>query len=249
MADLAAFETACDSGEVHEFELTGAKLVDPIHDVVFTDCHFMDVQFTCDELSLCKFIDCTFQKVTFNSVELNDCVFEQCRFYDADTESGCEFKFASLPGTCFRHCDLSMCRFSRANLYRVEMLECQAQGTDMSQISAESDIGGKVTLYDLTINQSNFAYSDFSGADIQSAVINECRLIHSDFSGANLTETDLKPNELHGITATRLTLRGADLRGSGLDGLDVRDIDMTGVIIDSAQQRVLLEAIGLIVKD
>lgn len=249
MGSKAEFEAQLETGEVHEFSLDTVRLLEPLYDAVFTDCTFTDVEFICEEITQCKFLDCTFLRCKFNSLKIADCSFEQCRFYDQDSEQGCEFRFSSFAGTTFRQCDLSMNNFSRSNLYRTEIRNCQAQGSDMSHITAESDIGGKVSLYDLTITESNFAYSDFNGAELESAIITQNRLIHSDFSSANLSEAELTENEMHGLTASGLTLRGADLRGSGLDGLDVRDIDLTGVMIDTAQQRVLLETIGIIVLD
>ena len=142
-----------------------------------------------------------------------------------------------------------MANFFQSQLYRLQVLHCQVQGADFSHTSAVSNISSNVVLRDLNISESNFAFSDFTGANLESGSICQSRLIHSDFSGANLTDAILTNNELHGVTASGLTLTGADLRGSGLDGLDIREIDMSGVTIDCNQQPVLLEAIGIKVTD
>ena len=249
MTSRAEFEDLCESGEVHECHLDDLTLDTPILEAVFTDCHFSDIEFACDDIRDCKFIECSFERCTFSSLKIAECTFEQCRFYDSEQEKGCIFKFANLDGSRLSHSDLTMANFSRANLYRLEIDNCQVQGADFSHTTAVSSVSSKIVLRDLSISESNFAYSDFTGADLESGSICQCRLIHSDFSGANLTDSTLTDNELHGVTASGLTLVGADLRGSRLDGLDIREIDMSGVTIDSSQQQVLLETIGIIVAD
>jgi fluoroquinolone resistance protein len=236
---------AIGSGELHNETLHDLTIDEAINDVTFTDCGFEQVTFQCEEMSECIFIDCQFRRCNFSSLKFQDCSFKNCQFYDGKTETGCVFKFATVTASQFEHCDLSMANFSRANLYRSGLLHCQAQGADLSQISVESKIGGKISLFELSLSHCNFAYSDFSGAQLQESSITDCRLIHSIFNDANLEGATLTDNELHGMNADRLVLRGADLRGSGLDGLDVREIDMTGVTIDEGQQRVLLEALGI----
>lgn len=239
----------CEHGEGHELEVQGLAINEPLVGVTFTDCHFEQVKFACDEIQDCTFIDCVFVTPVFSSLKITDCRFRHCRLYDSESESGATFRFTTFSGTGFDECDLSMANFSRANLYRAEILNCQAQGSDFSHTTAESEIGGRVSLFDLTIADSNFAYSNFTGADLRCSSISDSRLIHTDFTGANLEEAHVNGCELHGLTASGLSLRGADLRGSTLEGLDIREIDMQGVTIDPSQQRMLLEAIGILIAD
>lgn len=236
---------AIEPGELHDEVVADLRLQGDVHGVTFTDCCFDRVVFQTDEISDCVFIDCQFKNCNFSSTKLKDCGFKNCQLYDSETETGSIFRFANIIACQFERCDLSMADFSRANLYRTELAHCQAQGADFSQVTIESKIGGKISLRDFSASESNLAYSDFTGADLQEASITGCRLIHSVLNEANLEGAILTDNELHAINAERLTLRGADLRGSGLDGLDVREIDMNGVTIDEAQQRVLLEALGI----
>lgn len=245
----ADWQKLCLTGEGHELEVRDLTITEPLLGMTFTDCRFDQVKFACDELQDCTFIDCTFTAPILSSLKITDCSFRHCRFYDGDQELGAMFRFTSLAGTSFRDCDLSIADFSRANLYRLQLENCQAQGADFSQTSAESEIGGKVSLFDLTITDSNLAYCNFSGAELCNSTITQSRLIHTDFTGANLDNASLTNNEFHGLTASGLSLAGADLRGSSLDGLDVREIDMSGVTIDSVQQTTLLQAIGITVAD
>ncbi len=239
----------CASGEGHELKVREITVHEPLVGVTFTDCHFDQIKFDCDEIQDCTFIDCAFVAPVFSSLKITDCKFRHCRLYDADSESGAMFRFASLAGTCFEDCDLSMADFSRANLYRAEIVNCRLQGSDFSHTSTESEIGGKVSLFDLTVSDVNFAYSNFTGADLRGSSINDSRLIHTDFTSANLDEASVTNCDLHGLSAAGLSLKGADLRGSTLSGLDVREIDMQGVTIDPTQQHVLLEAIGIQISD
>ncbi|MBT3708167.1 MAG: pentapeptide repeat-containing protein, partial [Gammaproteobacteria bacterium] len=161
----------------------------------------------------------------------------------------CSFKFADLTATRFTRCDISMCSFSRSKIYRTELIQCQAQGIDCSHAQAANTVGNTVVLQGAKMHDCNFAYADFSGAELAESELTNNRMSHCLLHRADLSGTQLVDCELHGIDATGITLRGADLRGSDLTGLDVREVDMTEVKINSYQQTMLLETLGMIIDD
>lgn len=238
---------AIREGELHQVTCGEIELQDNLDDVVLTDVQFNQTNFRMDRISECKFIDCVFLRTSFSSVQLDDCQFTNCSFYDAEAEAGAIFRFANVKACEFRGCDLSMAVFDRANLYRCEMNDCNLQGAELNRVTIESDIGGRISLHDLTMTQCNLAYSDWTGAEVPEINITGSRLIHSILNEANFEGAQLINCELHGVSAQNVNLRNSDLRGSTLDGLDVREIDLSGTTIEESQQRVLLDALGIVV--
>lgn len=225
----------------------GFEWPDQSEELKFNQCKFAGLVFRDKEILDCEFTDCEFDSCGFDSAKIRDCTFRKCKFYNNEREVGCSFKFASFPGTNFTQCDLSLCNFSRANLYRIEMDQCQATGMDCSYATIAQNIGASVTLNAARLSDCNFSYADFTGAWLCEAELPENRFNHSVFNRANLENAELTDCDLHGIEARDVTLCGADLRGTLISGLDVREVDMNGVKISDYQQRVLLEAIGIII--
>lgn len=214
-------------------------------DYIFKQCTFHQMIFRGTEWQSCEFTDCEFEQCTFDSSKLTDCLFQKCKFYNPELEAACSFKFASFPGTTFRQSDLSLCNFSRSNLYRIVIDQCQATGMDCSYATVSQSIGGSLSLNRARLFDCNFSYADFTGTWLCEAELQENRFSHALFNRANLEGAVLNDCDFHGIEAKGLTIAGADLRGAQISGLDIREIDMTGVRINDYQQRFLLEAIGI----
>ena len=193
------------------------------------------------------FTDCTFIACGFDSASIKETTFDGCVFYDKETERNCSFKFVQFDDVSFKHCDLTMANFSRANLYRVTLNQCPATGIDFSYASACHQVGNTVMLADAWINDCNMAYADFRGANFNDCDLSSNRFSHSVLDHASFENALLNDCDFHAVTADGLSIKGADLRDAQITGLDIRTIDMTGVRINDYQQRTLLEAIGLII--
>ena len=211
-------------------------------DLTFSHCQFVNITFLGNQFDTCLFEDCKFESCAFDSAKL------KCKFYNAELETGCSFKFTAFPGTSFRQSDLSLCNFSRSNLYRIEMEQCQGTGLDCSYSTVAQDIGSSVTLNSARLVDCNFSYADFTGAWLCEAQLPENRFNHAVFHNANLENAALNDCDLHGIEAKNIVISGADLRGAQISGLDIREIDMTGVRINDYQQQTLLQEIGVVVE-
>ncbi len=213
----------------------------------FTDCRFLSCRFRDVHLTECAFRDCIFDQCSFDSARLTDCLFLKCRFFSSEEESGCSFRFASFPGTCFENCDLSLCNFSRSSLYRIELLGCQASGMDLSHSTTAQSLGASLTVSSARMMNCNFSYADFTGAWLCESEMPDNRFSHAIFHEANLENARLNDCDFHGIEAKAITLAGADLRGASIGGLDIREIDTTGIRIEEWQQRALLERLGILI--
>ena len=220
---------------------------DESEELTFLNCQFRNITFRDSHFIDCHLIKCEFDTCAFDRANLLDCEFDKCKFYNGEQEVGCSFKFAAFPGTVFRHSDISLCNFSHANLYRVEMENCQGPGVDCSYTTSAQTVGPSVMLNNARLRDCNFSYADFTGAYLGEAELSGSRLSHAVLSNVNLESAVLRDCDLQGLDAEGVTIAGADLRGALISGLDVRQIDMTGVRINDYQQQTLLEEIGIVV--
>lgn len=231
--------------------------------LTFYQCKFQNCRFDGTDLSEVCFDHCHFYVSDQDLADFTGAigVDPADRPVDADKKAGqtikdeaeeakkvaCTFKFARLNAMTMTDCDISLCNFSRSNLYRAEIRNCQAQGADFSESNAGHSPGGSVMLNDATLIDNNFAYADFSGATLREAELSGNRFSHCLFHHACLENSLLTECDFHAIEAEHLTLAGADLRGSNISGLDPRQVDLAGAMINTSQQPMLLEALGLIV--
>ncbi len=107
-----------DDDCIEDHRFVGTQWLIPIIGKAFLACHFVDMQFQCDELQETIFNKCVFDNCTFSSINLKETRFTDCQFYNKDTETSCNFNFANLTAVEFVKCDLSMCNSSRTLLYR-----------------------------------------------------------------------------------------------------------------------------------
>ncbi len=229
----------------NEVRLKNFEWMEPSESLDFDHCEFQEMVFRDTHWTDIHFSHCEFDRCHFDSAQLTDCVFDHCKFYNREEEAGCSFKFAAFPGTIFKQSDLTMCNFSRTNLYRIEMEQCQATGMDCSYSTSSQSIGGNVVMNSARLCDCNFSYADFTGSSFCEAELHENRFSHALFNRANFEGAEFNDCDLHGIEATDVTIRGADLRGAQISGLDIRQIDMNGVKINDYQQPILLSAIGI----
>jgi fluoroquinolone resistance protein len=213
----------------------------------FDHCTFESNSYRDVKFETAQFTDCAFIACGFDSASIKETKFDGCVFYDKETERNCSFKFTQFDDVSFKHCDLTMANFSRANLYRATLSQCPATGIDFSYASACHQVGNTVMLADAWINDCNMSYADFRGANFNDCDLSSNRFSHSVLDHASFENTLLNDSDFHAVTAEGLSIKGADLRDAQISGLDIRAIDMTGVRINDYQQRILLEAIGLII--
>ncbi len=243
--DLIAHLRVNASSTECRFQSLSWSDLEGIQDLNFDHCIFEKNEF--GDLESLQFTDCIFLECSFNSSSIKETLFENTRFYDADTEKGCTFQFAQFDGSTFKGCDLTLANFSRACLYRVTMNQCQATGIDFSHATSSHQVGNTVVLSDAWINDCNCAYANMKGANFCKCDLSDNRFSHSLLDNAVLDNTLLNGCDFHGVESEGLSIKGADLRDAQIGGLDVRRMDMTGVRINDYQQRILLEAIGMIV--
>jgi fluoroquinolone resistance protein len=236
-------DAALASGELNDAVLpTGLDWPDAIDALRAIDCRFVGNDFRGRSLNGARFETCTFVDCRFVSASLAESAFERCRLYDAETDRGCDFSFATLTNARFAGCDLTTAMCRRIHAFGIELERCQAAGIDFS--GSDFRLGAS-TAVAATFSDCNLAYADFTQTSLAGASFAGSRLSHSIWHDADLAAADLSRCQLDNIDARRLILRGADLRGAAFNQLDPRQIDLTGVRMFADQGLVVLRSLGI----
>lgn len=97
-----------DTRDFHDADLDNVDWPTPDGERSFVDCRFNGVNFGSSALTSLSFTRCDFGDCRFNSVEASELIFHRCNFYDAASEQGTPFRFATLRACEFRECDLTL---------------------------------------------------------------------------------------------------------------------------------------------
>jgi fluoroquinolone resistance protein len=230
VARLLAEETNFRHEEFVDEELNGIDA----YGLNFRDCTFQRINFsdafmesmTCTD---CKFIDCTFRDTSLEST-----IFTRCSFYHL--MKPCHFIRTDLRFSKFEGCDVRLCNFQYARLFKSTWHDTNATGADFTR----AEFGRAVE-----IRECNFRMTDLRDADLR-----KCKLSTTDFEQANLQDAQLQDADLTscnfaGTNFKFAKLQGADMRGANIGSIDVRTTDLTHVKLYKAQGLTLLENIKL----
>jgi len=210
------------------------------------NCEFHHCDFSHAALDFMQANGCTFYECNFKNSSLKEAVFEKCSFFASETQKGCYFYGADLVNSQFKHCDLSLAEFERADMFGIEISNSKAQGSSFKQANFASVVSRRKLFSSAFLTDSHFRYADFEGCHLASCDLSGSSFVNANFFQTNLEKALLINADLSGIQFERLALAGADLRNAQLDGLDIRKVDLQGVKISDWQQSVLLESLGVI---
>ncbi|WP_444944860.1 pentapeptide repeat-containing protein [Microbulbifer sp. ZKSA006] len=88
---------------------------------VISNSSFVNANLNGLHLESCKVFNCNFENAS-----IEDAVFRECIFYEKTHGNGCNFRLTNLRRSKFVRCDISMSKFSRADLFQITLDECQA---------------------------------------------------------------------------------------------------------------------------
>ncbi|MCZ6887473.1 MAG: pentapeptide repeat-containing protein, partial [Gammaproteobacteria bacterium] len=114
--------------------ITATKdLVSRLEKGEIVDCELIELD--CSQLDLedAVFVNCHFKACNFRAAKLNDATFTGCTFFDAESETTCDFSYAKLRGAVFERCDLTTVPFERISAYGLRVIGCNAQGAGFHQ--------------------------------------------------------------------------------------------------------------------
>lgn len=219
---------------LHDMDLSQAEA----QDLVLRQCTFVNVDLSDVDWNGLKCLSSKFINCRFTEANLENAVFDNCSFFHPESSNGSQFLRANLRSTTFKKCDLSMCVFDGADLFRVSIEESTAVGAKFYR--AKFDQAAKLT-------QNKLRYADLRGAQLAKCNVSQNDLAWAALDEADFTQADLMGCDLGGASTRYTKFAGADLRGAMLTSFDIRSLDIQGAKILESQMRRLLENCELII--
>ena len=145
-----------------------------------------------------------------------------------------------MNASVLRDCNLSNARVAGCNFFAAVFEQCKMLGVDFRE---------GITFTAATFKRCNLNYATFRGVSMQKMAFDHCLLVDTD-----LSLTDLRAASFAGCDLTNTDIREArffqtDLRGANLTGWSLKQHDLSGTIISSAQFEALATELGILVID
>ena len=160
----------------------------------------------------------SYYQQTFTRIALKDEIisardFEECRF-EACNFAGCTFKAVKFINCTFNECLLSVIKSAGSRFLETQFTKCKVTGFNWSKTDA---------IRDLTFNECQLNYSDFSYLKIPKIKLLACEAKEVDFTEADLSGADLQKTDFENSRFYNTNLSGADLRGARNFYIDVKN--------------------------
>ncbi|MCG9695546.1 Qnr family pentapeptide repeat protein [Shewanella sp. Isolate11] len=210
--------------------------------------HYVDHDFSGEDLQDHHFINCHFYRCNFNHSDLSDSQFEACQFLESGDLIGCDFSYATLTSCQFNQCNLSLSQFKGSHCFGAEFNASNLKGADFHRASFTNYITQKSYFCSGKITESNLAYANLDGVLLEECELTDNRWLGANLNGASMRGADLSGGEFSPEQWGCFDLRGANLTRVELHGLDPRTVSLDGVIISGWQQSQLLAPLGLIIQ-
>ena len=188
-----------------------------------------------DDLYHLHIKDVVLEDQYFSGLEFNGVLFEHCTFTNV------AFKNASFDNVLFKTCDLTKCNFSDSWFTRCEFKTVKNAGADFRNSK----------LFDVTIDDSHFRYSNFSASGF-----NACAILNSDMSDTFFAECVFKSVVLDASKFIRTDffktpLKSLDFTTCDLEAICISDEhkELKGAVVNSFQATGLSKFLGVIIKD
>jgi fluoroquinolone resistance protein len=149
-----------------------------------------------------EFIDQQFINSDFENISLIDQEFENCSF------KNCNFSASILNGstfteTVFEGCNFSLTKMKNSSFRKVSFRNCKIIGTHFDECNP--------FLLEMMFNQSIIELSSFCGLQLKGILFEDCKLIESDFTSANLSSAIFRQTNLERSIFFNTILEKADL--------------------------------------
>ncbi|KZE74309.1 pentapeptide repeat-containing protein [Paenibacillus elgii] len=151
----------------------------------YYDEHFVEAQYSQQEVTSVRFYDCTFTKCDFSET-----VFKDCKF------SGCTFENCNLSLIQVLDCDFSQVSFTHSKLI----------GINWAEMAPPRKVGSGL----LRFEECTLSHSTFIGLTLPKSVITKCTAKNVDFRESDLTEADMSYTDFSESLFDRTNLTAAD---------------------------------------
>ncbi|TSJ47775.1 pentapeptide repeat-containing protein [Fluviicola chungangensis] len=171
----------------------------------FHKVNYANKQLVNNEFSNCYFVDCDFSKSNFSQIDFVDCEFESCNF------SLTILKYAGLKDVHFKDCKIVGVDFSACNdfLFAVQFTDCSL---DYATFHSRK-------MKNTRFTNSIIKEVDFSEADLTQAVFQNCDLTRSIFDRSILDKADFSSAINFDINPERNRIKKTIFSSNGLIGL------------------------------
>jgi uncharacterized protein YjbI with pentapeptide repeats len=192
-------------------------------------------QDTGDDIYHLRIKDAVLENHFFSSLEFNGVLFEHCMF------TSVALKHSTFDNVLFRDCDFTNCNFSDSWFTCCEFTTVKNIGADFRNSK----------LFDMTIDNSNFRYSNFSASGI-----NTCAILGSDMSDTFFAECVFKSVVLDASKFIRTDFFKTPLKSLDFSTCDLQAIcisdeykELKGVVVNTFQAVDLSRFLGIVIKD
>jgi fluoroquinolone resistance protein len=165
--------------------------------------------------------------------EFEDCRFEACSF------TACTFDKVKFINCVFDGCFMSVIKSSGSRFLEVKFTKCKELGFNWSKTDA---------VRDLSFNECQLNYSDFSYLKIPGIKILGCEAKEVDFTEADLTGADLQNTDFENSRFYNTNLSGADLRGAWNFYIDVTNNELKKARFSFAGAVTLLNGLDIVIE-
>ncbi len=146
----------------------------------FNKVNYANKQLINNEFSNCIFIDCDFTKSNFSNIDFIDCEIESCNF------SLTIFKYSGLKDVHFKDCKIVGVDFSSCNdfLFAVRFTDCTLDYATFHSKSMKNSLFTNTILKEVDFSEVNLTQAVFKNCDLSRTIFDRSVLDKADFSSA-----------------------------------------------------------------
>lgn len=190
---------------------------------IFKGTNFLNLDFTGGKFISTQMIECNFLESTLKNTDFSAAHLCGSNFVGCNLDHS-KFIEANMKNVRFpAGCSLTNCNFNHANLDKVNMRDCQAEGSSFEYATFhQADFSGanmqNTKFYAAQGKRALLMKTDLGGADFSSVNLMEGSLLK-----ARLTNADLSYSNLYAVELMNATVGGTNFNGTNLDLTKLED--------------------------
>ena len=156
------------------------------------------------EFTDCTFVNCDFSGMVLTRVEFSDCIFDTCNL------SSTVLNQVKLDNGQFRNCKMLGINFSQCSdfLFSVSFSDCILDYGIFIRKKLKATKFTNCSLKEANFSDCDLSQADFSGSDLQLAVFRQTNLEKADFRKALHFSIDPEYNKMKKAKFSRIDLSG-----------------------------------------
>ena len=158
----------------------------------FNKVNYANKQLVNNEFSNCVFVDCDFTKTNFSSIDFVDCEFESCNF------SLTVLRHSGIKDVHFKDCKIVGVDFSACNefLFSVRFTDCNLDYATFHSKKMKNTLFTNSVIKEVDFTEADLSQSKFINCDLTRSIFDRTVLDKVDFSTAVNFEINPERNRL-----------------------------------------------------